>query len=80
MRPLSASFVPDGGDAGAGSLPRLWSGRVWGSIGAAALVLFVLVPVCNLVVPETSAFHVSDTWSRCSARSCATRSSHWRWT
>jgi urea transport system permease protein len=60
MRPLSASFVPDGGAAGAGALPRLWSGRVWGSIGVAALVLFVLVPVCNLVVPETSTFHVSD--------------------
>jgi urea transport system permease protein len=60
MRTLSASFVPDGGAVGAGSLPRLWSGRVWGSIGVAALVLFVLVPVCNLVVPESSAFHVSD--------------------
>ncbi len=32
-------------------------GRV---IGVAALVLFVVVPICNLVVPAGSVFHVSD--------------------
>jgi urea transport system permease protein len=53
------AFVSGAVPAG-GGMPRLWSGRVWGSIGVAALVLFVLVPVCNLVVPETSPFHVSD--------------------
>jgi len=45
---------------GAGSLPRLWSGRTWGYIGVAALVLFVVVPLCNLAVPAGSIFHVSD--------------------
>jgi urea transport system permease protein len=53
------AFVPGALPMG-GGLPRLWSGKVWGSLGVAALVLFVLVPVCNLVVPESSAFHVSD--------------------
>src|SRR5204863_3557940 len=32
----------------------------WMSIGVAAVVLFVVFPVCNLVVPATSAFHISD--------------------
>jgi len=41
-------------------LPRLWSGRTWGYIGVAALVLFVVVPLCNLAVPAGSIFHVSD--------------------
>jgi urea transport system permease protein len=54
------AFIPGGVPAIGGAMPRLWSGRVWGSLGVAALVLFVLVPVCNLVVPETSPFHVSD--------------------
>ena len=54
------AFIQGGVPAVGGALPRLWSGRVWGSLGVAALVLFVLVPVCNLVVPETSPFHVSD--------------------
>src|SRR3954452_15021386 len=45
---------------GAGALPRLWSGPAWAFLGAAALVLFILVPVCNLVVPTASVFHLSD--------------------
>ncbi len=54
------AFVPGVVPAGGGALPRLWSGKVWTALGAGALVLFVLVPVCNLVVPATSVFHVSD--------------------
>jgi urea transport system permease protein len=54
------AFVPLSAPVGAGSLPRLWSGRTWGYIGVAALVLFVVVPLCNLAVPAGSIFHVSD--------------------
>ena len=54
------AFVPLSAPVGAGSLPRLWSGRTWGFIGVAALVLFVVVPLCNLAVPAGSIFHVSD--------------------
>ena len=51
--PLTA---PTGGFA----MARLWSGRMWSALGAAALVIFVVVPVANLVVPEGSVFHVSE--------------------
>jgi len=42
-------------------LPRLWSGRAWSAFGIAALVLLVVVPICNLVVPADSIFHISNT-------------------
>src|SRR5829696_7587177 len=54
------AFVPDVLPRGAGTLPRLWSGRAWAFIGIAALILFVIVPVGNLLVPAGSVFHVSD--------------------
>ena len=54
------AFVPLSVPAGAGSLPRLWTGRAWGFIGVAALALFVVVPLCNLAVPAGNVFHVSD--------------------
>jgi urea transport system permease protein len=54
------AFVPVRVPRGAGALPRLWSGRAWTFIGVASLVLFVLVPLCNLVVPAGSVFHLSD--------------------
>ena len=60
MTPMTPAFVPLHGTAGTGSLPRLWSGRAWGILGVAAVVLFVVVPVCNLVVPPGSVFHLSD--------------------
>jgi urea transport system permease protein len=50
--------VPNVGDGGVG---RLWSPRVWSCFGAAALVLLVVVPICNLVVPPESVFHISNT-------------------
>ena len=53
-------FMPIQVPLGAGSLQRLWSVRAWGFVGIAALLLFVVVPVGNLVVPENSLFHVSD--------------------
>jgi urea transport system permease protein len=60
MNAIAPALVPGTLPAGAGSPPRLWSRRAWGFIGAAALVLFVLVPAGNLLVPPTSAFHVSE--------------------
>jgi len=32
------------------------------AFGAAALVIFVVFPVCNLVLPAGSTFHISDYW------------------
>ena len=60
MKGLAPTFVPGLSPHGTGSLPRLWSGRAWAFIGIAALILFVLVPVGNLLVPKSSIFHVSD--------------------
>ena len=60
MKTMTPAFVPLRAPSGDGALPRLWSGRAWTLLGAAALVLFVVVPVCNLAVPAGSAFHVSD--------------------
>jgi urea transport system permease protein len=60
MKTMTPAFVPMRAPSGAGALPRLWSGRAWTFLGAAALVLFVVVPVCNLAVPAGSVFHVSD--------------------
>jgi urea transport system permease protein len=57
---MAPSFVPVRAPHGAGALPRLWSGRAWTFIGAASLLLFVLVPICNLAAPAGSAFHLSD--------------------
>ena len=59
--PAVATMMPGVPVVGEGGLLRLWSPRVWAYCGAAALVLLVVVPICNLVVPEGSAFHVSDT-------------------
>jgi hypothetical protein len=61
MKTLTSSFVPGVLPHGPGTLPRLWSGTAWAFLGAAALVLLVLVPICNLAVPEGSFFHVSTT-------------------
>jgi urea transport system permease protein len=57
---LSPAFVPEARSLGAGALPRLWSGRAWAFMGIAVLLLFVAVPIGNLVVSPGSVFHVSD--------------------
>jgi len=59
MKLMTPAFVPLRVPTGAGSLPRLWTGRAWGFIGIAALLLFVVVPICNLVVPAGNVFHLS---------------------
>jgi len=60
MKSLAPGFLPVHVSLGAGALPRLWSGPAWAFLGIAALVLFILVPVCNLLVPASSIFHLSD--------------------
>jgi urea transport system permease protein len=41
---------------------RLYGPRGWAFVGAAALVAFVVFPMLNLWVPESSALHVSSFW------------------
>jgi len=61
LRPsITTAFVPGSVTRGGGALPRLWSGRAWALMGIAALILFVIVPVGNILVPAGSMFHVSD--------------------
>jgi len=59
--PAMTAPIPGVPIVGEGFLPRLWSGRAWSAFGIAALVLLVVVPICNLVVPADSIFHVSNT-------------------
>ena len=44
------------------SITRLYGTKGWITLGAFALVLFVLIPVANLAIPSESAFHVSTYW------------------
>ena len=44
------------------SLGRLYGPRSWALFGACATLLFILMPVLNLVVPEGHALHVSAYW------------------
>ena len=44
---------------GRGPITRLYSGRAWMAIMAAAAVVFVVFPLLNLVVPPGNPFHVT---------------------
>src|SRR6195256_1763619 len=44
------------------TVPRLYGAKGWAALGAAALVLFLVFPLLNLVVPAASPFHVSAYW------------------
>ncbi|HEY5308834.1 MAG TPA: urea ABC transporter permease subunit UrtC [Casimicrobiaceae bacterium] len=57
---MALAFMPLAATPGAFAAPRLWSGRAWGFIGIAALLMFVVVPAGNLLVPEDSVFHISE--------------------
>src|SRR5437660_4924852 len=59
---MPAAFVPLNLAAGAARLSRFPSHLLWIAIGVAAIVLFVVFPVCNLIVPPNSALHISDYW------------------
>jgi urea transport system permease protein len=43
-------------------LHRVSSRTAWAAYALAAIVLFVVFPVCNLVVPAGGALHISDFW------------------
>src|SRR5436309_6507691 len=57
---MPAAFVPLNLAVGAARLSRFPAHLLWIAIGVAAMVLFVVFPICNLVVPATSALHISD--------------------
>jgi urea transport system permease protein len=44
------------------SFLRLYGPRGWAILGVCALIAFVLFPALHLVVPSSSAFHVSSFW------------------
>src|SRR5882762_1595765 len=41
---------------------RLYGAKGWAILGAAAVVLFLVFPLLNLVAPASSPFHVSAYW------------------
>ena len=46
----------------AATLSRLYGPKAWAALGAAVVVLFVVIPVLALAAPAGSAFHVSQYW------------------
>jgi urea transport system permease protein len=62
LAPLAVAFVPLTLPAGAARLSRVPSVFLWIAVGIAAIVLFVVFPIGNLVVPPGSALHISDFW------------------
>ncbi len=44
------------------TISRLYGPKGWAVLGGCAFILFIAFPLLNLVVPETSAFHVSAYW------------------
>src|SRR5438094_2939284 len=59
---MPAAFVPLNLAVGAARLSRFPAHLLWIAIGVAAMVLFVVFPICNLVVPAGTALHISDYW------------------
>ncbi|HYT96922.1 MAG TPA: urea ABC transporter permease subunit UrtC [Casimicrobiaceae bacterium] len=57
---MPAAFVPLNLSVKAARLSRFPSHLLWIAVGVAAIVLFVVFPVCNLIVPANSALHISD--------------------
>jgi urea transport system permease protein len=49
-------------DAMAASVPRLMRPSGWAALGVFAAIVFVAFPALNLLVPESSPFHVSGYW------------------
>jgi urea transport system permease protein len=44
------------------AISRLYGPRAWLALGAFAAVLFIVFPVCSLLVPPSSPFHLSQYW------------------
>src|SRR5436305_491812 len=60
--PPTLRFVPLTIPAGAARRSRVPPVFLWPTVGIAAIVLFVVFPVGNLVVAPGSALHISDYW------------------
>src|SRR5436305_14831847 len=60
--PPTLAFVPLPLPAGAARLSRVPPVFLWLAVGIAAIVLFVVFPIGNLVVAPGSALHISDYW------------------
>ena len=54
MGPLASAIAP--------AFTRLYGPRGWSLLAVFALVLFAVFPLCNLVIPEGNAFHLSAYW------------------
>src|SRR5947208_7910743 len=59
---MAIAFAPLAIPAGAARLSRVPSLFLWITVVVAAIVLFVVFPICNLVVPAGTALHISDYW------------------
>ena len=59
---MAIAFAPLAIPAGAARLSRVPSLFLWIAVVVAAIVLFVVFPICNLVVPAGTALHISDYW------------------
>ena len=60
MLPMTVAFVPLAPKTGTPRIARLLPRSVWWFYIAAAIVIFVIFPVCNLLVPADSVFHISE--------------------
>src|SRR5882724_8895266 len=59
---MTVAFAPLAAATRVSRRMRASSRALWTAIGAAAIVLFGVFPICNLVVPADSAFHISEYW------------------
>ena len=59
---MAVGFMPLTTASGVPHFARLSSRGSAAAIAVAAIVLFVVFPVCNLLVPAGSVFHISDFW------------------
>jgi urea transport system permease protein len=58
--PLAFSSRPP--SQGVKAISRLYGPRGWAILGVCAFIAFILFPTLHLVVPSTSAFHISSFW------------------
>src|SRR4029453_8902502 len=59
---MTVAFAPLKTTAAGPHFARMSARVVWVAYGLAALVIFVVFPIGNLVIPVGSAFHISDFW------------------
>ena len=62
MKRMAVGFLPLDRRAQLPHFARLSSRSGLVAFGVAALVIFIVFPVCNLALPAGSVFHISDYW------------------